>query len=106
MSHQISISRHFQKKSCFSNKLEEEIAVSDFSLTDDPHIAEGVGTKTVDDEGITTQKNNLIESGIFKSTFSNLFDGYKENIKSTGNGSRVGSPMGRSAEPISICSPT
>ena len=94
-----------EKKSCFSNKFEEEIAVSDFSLTDDPHIAEGIGTKTVDDEGITTQKNNLIESGIFKSTFSNLFDSYKENKKSTGNGSRMGSPMGRSSEPISISAP-
>ena len=73
-----------------------------FSLTDDPHIAEGVGTKAVDDEGIITQKNNLIENGIFKNTFSNLFDSYKENKKSTGNGTRIGSPMGRSSEPISI----
>ncbi|WP_428324472.1 TldD/PmbA family protein [Nitrosopumilus sp.] len=94
-----------EKKSCFSNDFDEEIAVSDFNLTDDPYIAEGVGTKSVDDEGISTQKNNLIENGIFRNTFSNLFDSYKENEKSTGNGSRIGSPMGRSSEPISISAP-
>lgn len=94
-----------EKKSCFSNNFDGEIAVNNFNLTDDPHIAEGVGTKVVDDEGINTQKNNLIENGIFKSTFSNLNDGYKENKNSTGNGARIGSPMGRSSEPITISAP-
>lgn len=94
-----------EKKSCFSNNFDDEIAVESFNLTDDPHIAEGVGTKIVDAEGITTQKNNLIEDGIFRNTFSNLFDSYKENKKSTGNGARIGSPMGRSSEPISISAP-
>ncbi|KFM15602.1 Protein PmbA, partial [Marine Group I thaumarchaeote SCGC AAA799-P11] len=36
---------------------------------------------------------------------SNLFDSYKENQKSTGNASRIGSPMGRSSEPITISAP-
>ncbi|MFB5632652.1 MAG: TldD/PmbA family protein [Nitrosopumilus sp.] len=94
-----------EKKSCFSNNLEEEIAVDNFNLTDDPHVAEGVGTKALDDEGVTTQKNNLIQNGIFKNTYSNLFDSFKENKKSTGNGSRMGSPMGRSSEPITISAP-
>ncbi len=94
-----------EKKSCFSNNFDEEIAVSNFNLTDDPHIAEGVGTKVVDDEGVKTQKNNLIEKGVFKNTFSNLYDSYKENKKSSGNGSRIGSPMGRSSEPITIAMP-
>jgi PmbA protein len=47
----------------------------------------------------------LIEKGIFKNTYSNLFDSYKEAEQSTGNASRPGSPMGRSAEPIPISSP-
>ena len=94
-----------EKKSCFSNNFGEEIAVNNFNLTDDPHIPEGVGTKIVDDEGINTQKNDLIEDGVFKSTFSNLYDSYKENKSSTGNGSRIGSPMGRSSEPITISAP-
>ena len=94
-----------EKKSCFSNNFEEKIAMEQFSLIDDPHIPEGVGTKSVDDEGVETQKRNLIERGIFKNTFSNLYDSYKEGKQSSGNASRSGSPMGRSSEPIPFSAP-
>ena len=94
-----------EKKSCFSNDLDKKIGIDELNLIDDPHIPEGIGTKSIDDEGIETQKRNLIENGIFKNTFSNLFDSYKEESKSTGNASRSGSPMGRSSEPIPIASP-
>jgi len=94
-----------EKKSCFSNNFEKEIGVEQLNLVDDPHIPEGIGTKSVDDEGIETRKKNLIEKGIFKNTYSNLFDSYKLEKESTGNASRPGSPMGRSAEPIPISAP-
>ena len=94
-----------EKKSCFSNDFEKTIAVEQLNLIDDPHIPEGIGTKSVDDEGVKTEKRNIIENGIFKNTFSNLFDSYKEESQSTGNASRQGSPMGRSSEPIPISSP-
>ena len=94
-----------EKKSCFSNDLNKKIGIDEFNLIDDPHIPEGIGTKSIDDEGIETQKRNLIENGIFKNTFSNLYDSFKEGVKSTGNSSRGGSPMGRSSEPIPISTP-
>ena len=94
-----------EKKSCFSNNFEEKIATEKLSLVDDPHIPEGIGTKSIDDEGVETQKRSLIEKGIFKNTFSNLFDSYKEGKQSSGNASRAGSPMGRSSEPIPISAP-
>ncbi len=94
-----------EKKSCFSNHLDKEIGVEQLELIDDPHIPEGIGSKAVDDEGIKTKKKHLIQKGVFKNTFSNLFDGYKKEKQSTGNASRVGSPMGRSSEPIPISAP-
>jgi len=94
-----------EKKSCFSNNFEEKIAIDELDLIDDPFIPEGIGSKSVDDEGVATQKINLIEKGIFKNTFSNLYDSYKEGGESTGNSSRVGSPTGRSSEPIPISAP-
>jgi len=94
-----------EKKSCFSSNFEKEIAAEQFSLIDDPHAAQGIGTKSVDDEGIETKKQNLIDNGIFSNTFSNLFDSYKEEGKSSGNALRVGSPMGKSSEPIPISAP-
>ncbi|MGH1521969.1 MAG: TldD/PmbA family protein [Nitrosopumilus sp.] len=94
-----------EKKSCFSNKFEKEIASKEFSLVDDPHIPEGIGTKSFDDEGIPTQRRKLVTNGIFTNTFSNIFDSHKEGKQSSGNASRPGSPMGRSAEPIPISAP-
>lgn len=94
-----------EKKSCFSNNFDKQIAVEQFSLIDDPHALEGIGTKSIDDEGIDTKKQSLIDKGFFKSTFSNLFDSYKESEQSSGNGLRLGSPLGKSSEPIPIAAP-
>jgi len=105
MSHNFNFRTFSEKKSCFSDKINENISVKEFSLTDDPHIPEGIGTKSIDDEGVETQRNDIIKKGVFKNTFSNLYDSYKERGKTTGNASRIGSPMGRSAEPIPITAP-
>ena len=94
-----------EKKSCFSNSFKQKIAVEEFSLIDNPHFPQGIGSKPFDDEGVETKINNFVDSGIFENTFSNLFDSYKENVTSTGNASRPGSPMGRSSEPIPMSLP-
>ena len=95
-----------ERKSCFSNNFKNKISTEKFNLIDDPHIPEGIGTKSIDDEGTKTEKIKLIENGVFKNSFSNLYDSYKEGEKeSSGNAIRMGSPMGRSAEPIPISAP-
>lgn len=93
------------KKSCFSGKLDSKVAVDEFSLVDDAHAPEGVGSKIFDDEGVTTQKIPLIENGVFKGLYSDLYNAYKERRESSGNATRLGSPMGRSAEPIPGAAP-
>ena len=95
-----------EKKSCFLNNFKNKISVDEFNLIDDPHIPEGIGTKAIDDEGVKTKKIKLIENGIFENVFSNSYDSYKEGGKeSSGNAIRMGSPMGRSADPIPISAP-
>ena len=94
-----------EKKSCFSNDFEDEVSTEQLSLTDDPHIPEGIGTKSIDDEGTETQRREWIKKGVFKNTFSNIFDSYKEGKQSSGNALRQGSPMGRSSNPIPISAP-
>ena len=100
-----NLKTYAEKKSCFSNDFKEKIAVDDFSLIDNPHSPQGIGTKPFDDEGIKTQVNTLIDNGFFTNTYSDLFDSFKENSKSTGNASRPGSPMGRSAASIPFSMP-
>lgn len=94
-----------EKKSCFSNNFKEKIAVDGLTMLDNPHVSQGIGTKPFDDEGEKTQINTLIDNGVFVNTYSNLFDSFKEDIESTGNATRPGSPMGRSSEPIPITMP-
>ena len=94
-----------EKKSCFSSKINEKIAVEDFSLIDNPHAPEGIGSKPFDDEGVPTKIKTLVDKGEFVKTYSNLFDSFKEGSTSTGNAIRPGSPMGRSSEPIPVSGP-
>ena len=93
------------KKSCFSDKLGSKIAVEQFSLVDDAHAPEGIGSKIFDDEGFETTSQLLIENGIFQGLYSDLFNAFKEGKESSGNATRLGSPMGRSAEPIPVAAP-
>ena len=94
-----------EKKSCFSEKLDQNIAVEEFSLIDNPHAPQGIGSKPFDDEGVQTQTNKLVDNGKFVNTYSNLFDSFKEDSESTGNALRPGSPMGRNSEPIPVSAP-
>ena len=95
----------YEKKSCFSNKYKEKIAAENLSIIDNPHLPEGVGSKPFDDEGVATSQNILVEKGEFCGMFSNIFDAAKNKKNTTGNGSRPGSPMGRSSIPIPVSSP-
>jgi len=93
------------KRSCFFDKIGEKIAVNDFSLIDDPHAPNAIGSKSFDDEGVATKQRPLIEDGIFKNLYSDSFNAFKEEIETTGNAARPGIPMGRSAEPIPMSLP-
>ena len=65
----------------------------------------GLPLMSNDDEGVATKPIPLIENGIFKNTYSDLFHAFKERTKTSANASRPGSPMGRSSEPIPFPAP-
>ncbi|MDE1765015.1 MAG: TldD/PmbA family protein [Thaumarchaeota archaeon] len=94
-----------EKRSCFAEKLGKKVAVEQFSLIDDPHHPDGIGSKPFDDEGIPTKTRDLIKDGVFSGTYSDSFYAFKEGVESTGNASRMGTPMGRTADPIPIPAP-
>jgi len=100
-----SLKTYYDKKSCFSDKLGSNIAVDEFSLIDDAHAPEGVGSKIFDDEGLATKPQSLIENGVFHGLYSDLYNAYKEGNESSGNAARIGSPMGRSSDPIPSTAP-
>jgi len=100
-----NLKTYSEKRSCFSGMLDSKIAVDGFTVLDDPHAKEGIGSKRFDDEGVATQVRPLIENGIFKNVYSDLFDAFKEEKNSSGNASREGSPMGRDSQSIPQSAP-
>ena len=100
-----NLKTYSEKRSCFSGMLDSKIAVDGFTVLDDPHAKEGIGSKSFDDEGVATQVRPLIENGVFKNVYSDLFDAFKEEKNSSGNASREGSPMGRDSQPIPQSAP-
>ncbi len=88
------------KRSCLYGKLGKQVAVESFTLQDDPRARDCMGSKPFDDEGVSTQTRNLIERGMFQNIIYDTFYAAKDNVESTGNASRPGYPVGRSADPI------
>ena len=66
---------------------EGEIIASDIvTLIDDPHMQDGLGTTSFDDEGVATYKKEIITKGKLNTLLYNLKTAHKAGIKSTGNG--------------------
>jgi PmbA protein len=93
-----------EKKSCFP-KIGEKIAVNDLNILDNPHMPDSLGAKSFDDEGVPTKTTHYIKDGAFESTYTDLYNAYKEKSVTTGNACRPGIPLGRSSNPIPISAP-
>jgi len=66
---------------------EGEIIASDIvTLIDDPHLEDGLGTTSFDDEGVATYKKEIIINGKLNTLLYNLKTAHKAGVKSTGNG--------------------
>lgn len=91
-----------EKRSCFSDKLGHSISSESFTLSDDPHSPDGIGSKSFDDEGTTTGPQFFIKSGILSGLYSDSFEAFKNGTISSGNAARPGSPMGRQALPLPV----
>lgn len=100
-----SLRTYSENRSCFSQKIGNKIATSEFSLLDDPHVPNGLGTKSFDDEGTPTKITHYIKDGVMLGTYSDLYNSFKEQTTSSGNACRFGIPLGRSSEPIPVPAP-
>ena len=74
--------------SVFSNKIGQKIASDVVSLVDDGSIPNSWGSLGVDDEGMPTQKNILIENGILKGYLIDKLNGRRMNMEPTASARR------------------
>ncbi len=72
-------------QSFLADKIGSRVASKDFTLHDDPTVKDSYGLRTFDDEGVPTQRNTLVQGGIFKTYLHNSTTAKKFGVKTTGN---------------------
>lgn len=72
--------------SLLKGKEGEMIASDVVTIIDDPHMKNGLGSCSFDDEGVATYKKEIITNGKFNTLLYNLKTANKAGVKSTGNG--------------------
>ncbi len=69
--------------SCFGNKLGKNVASRSFTLVDDATIDWGIGSRAFDDEGVPTQRNEIIKEGVLKTYLHNTSTAVRYKAKTT-----------------------
>lgn len=86
--HSLEASSVAKGLSVFSNRIGEKIASDVVTLVDDGSITNSWGSLGVDDEGMTTQKNVLIEKGILKGYMIDKLNARRMNMRPTASARR------------------
>ena len=74
----------------YADKIGEQIAPDNFTLTDDPHHPEMITSTLYDGEGVPTEQTKLIENGILKTYYLDSYYAGKLNMESNGKAQRGG----------------
>ncbi|HSV77249.1 MAG TPA: TldD/PmbA family protein [Bacteroidales bacterium] len=73
-----------QKNSFLLNKLDSKIGSELFTITDDPFIPQGLGSRLFDGEGIAARRRVLIDKGVLKSYLIDNYFGRKLGLTPNG----------------------
>jgi PmbA protein len=75
-----------QKNSFLIDKLGEKVASEQLTLTDDPFIIGGRGSRLFDGEGLATKKRPIFEKGVLKTYYIDTYYGKKLEMDPTSGG--------------------
>ena len=75
-------------RSILKDKMDSEITSTNLTIIDNPLLEKGMLSSKCDDEGVVSQKTELIKDGILNSFIYDIYTANKKGIKSTSNGLR------------------
>ncbi|QOY35054.1 TldD/PmbA family protein [Anaerobacillus isosaccharinicus] len=75
-------------KSRLAKKLDTTIANQLVTIVDDPFLTEGFMSRSFDSEGVATKRLQIVEDGVLKTYLHNLKTATKDNVESTGHGTK------------------
>lgn len=77
-----------KKRSLFADRVGEDVAVSGFTLVDDPTNPVAYGAAQYDSEGLACRRNVLIDNGVLQGFLYNTYAARRAGVKSTASAAR------------------
>ncbi|MFZ6679955.1 metalloprotease PmbA [Undibacterium sp. Tian12W] len=75
----------YRKSTFLLDSLGTQIFPSHIQVVEDPHVIGAVGSSPFDDEGVKTQKRNVVTDGVLQGYFLSTYSARKLGMKTTGN---------------------
>jgi len=75
----------YRKSTFLLDSLGTQIFPSHIQVVEDPHIIGAVGSSPFDDEGVKTQKRNVVTDGVLQGYFLSTYSARKLGMRTTGN---------------------
>src|SRR5690606_35249609 len=76
-----------QRNSFLVDKLDEQVFSEKLTVTDDPFIPSGRGSRYFDNEGLACRKRTIFDGGVVKNYYIDTYYGKKLNMEPTGGSS-------------------
>lgn len=87
--HAISGGSLYRESSFLLNSLDKPIFADHVQIIEDPFIKRGLSSSYFDNNGVRTQKRQIVENGVLKSYFLSAYSARKLGLKNTGNAGGV-----------------
>jgi PmbA protein len=75
----------YRKSSFLLDQLDQLVFSSHINISDIPDIPRGLASGAFDDEGVKTQRRNIVENGVLRGYFLGTYSARKLGLQSTGN---------------------
>jgi len=75
----------YRKSSFLLDQLDQQVFSPHINIADIPDIPRGLASGVFDDEGVRTQRRNLVENGVLRGYFLGTYSARKLGLRSTGN---------------------
>ncbi len=75
----------YRKSTFLTDSLGTEIFGPDIHIIEDPHQLGGVGSAPFDEEGVRTQRRDVVRNGVLQGYFLSTYSARKLGMKTTGN---------------------
>lgn len=91
----------YRKSSFLLDSLGQQVMASHIDIGEDPHLPRGKGSAPFDDEGVRTQRRDVLSQGVVQGYFLSTYSARKLGLRTTGNagGSQNLSLTSRRTEP-------